>query len=160
MTPGPLPPLDTGQRVVPHEWIDYNGHMMDGYYPLAFSAATDAMLDRLGLGEAYRTGTGFGMYTVESHVCYARSVHSGTLLRFRTLVLGGDVKRLRAFHEMTDGADGAVVATNEVMLLHVNGDGEKVVPMPADRAAAVAALAAAHAALPVPPNAGRHIGQR
>jgi len=45
--------LGTGGRVVPPEWIDYNGHMMDAYYFLAFTEATEAFLDYVGLGAAY-----------------------------------------------------------------------------------------------------------
>lgn len=153
-------PLDTGTRTVPPEWIDYNGHMMDGYYSLAFTAATDALLDYLGLGAAYRAASGAGLYTVESHLCFSRSVHAGTVLRFRSRLLGCDAKRLHAFHEMSAAADGAVVATNELMFLHVRADGERVVPMPADRLSAAGRLAAAHAALPAPSSAGRRIAMR
>jgi acyl-CoA thioester hydrolase len=67
-------PLDTGGRPVPAEWIDYNGHMMDAYYFAAFTEATEALLDHVGLGTAYRAETGCGMYTAESRLCFARSV--------------------------------------------------------------------------------------
>ncbi|MGH3250050.1 MAG: thioesterase family protein [Trebonia sp.] len=157
---GPPRPLDTGTLTVPPEWIDYNGHMMDGYYSLAFTAATDALLDHLGLGEAYRATTGAGLYTVESHVCFSRSVRAGTVLRFRSRLLGRDAKRVHAFHEMSGAADGAMVATNELMFLHVRADGDRVAPMPQERLSAVSELAAAHAALPVPSNAGRRIELR
>ena len=46
-------PLATGGRTVPPEWIDYIGHMMDAYYFVAFTEATEAFLDHLGLGERY-----------------------------------------------------------------------------------------------------------
>jgi len=157
---GTIGPIATGERAVPSEWIDYNGHMMDGYYSLAFTEATEALLDHLGLGEAYRTASGHGMYTVESHLCYSRSVRAGTVLRFSSRLLGCDAKRLHAFHHMTDAADGALVATNELMFLHVRVDGERVVPMPPERLAAASQLAAAHGALHVPRNAGRRIGLR
>ena len=55
MNPGGL---STGGRVVPPEWIDYNGHMMDAYYFLAFTEATEAFLDHVGLGAAYPARTG------------------------------------------------------------------------------------------------------
>src|SRR5262249_58562827 len=88
---GPVSPpglLGTGEWAVPADWIDYNGHMMDGYYGLAFSDATEVFLDHVGLGEAYRQETGSGMYTVESHLCYRRSARAGQQLRFTTQVLG------------------------------------------------------------------------
>jgi len=145
--------LATGGRTVPPEWIDYNGHMMDAYYFLAFTEATDAFLDHLGLGAGYQARTGGGIYTAESHLCFVSGVTAGAELRYRTKLLGHDSKRLHVFHQMT--SEGSLAATCELMFLHVSGG--RVRPMPPDAAAAVAALAAAHAALPRPDRAGRHI---
>ena len=150
-------PLGTGERTVPADWIDYNGHMMDGYYALAFTEATDAFLDRLGLGAAYREQTGCSIYTVESHLCFFRSVRAGARLRYSTQLLGADAKRLHAFHRMTDAGTGEEMAANELMFLHVDIATEQVTPMPQSRRNAVDALAAQHAGLPAPPTAGRHI---
>jgi acyl-CoA thioester hydrolase len=150
-TPGPL---GTGERTVPADWIDYNGHMMDGYYAIAFTEATDALLDYLGLGAAYREETGSSIYTVESHLCFFRSVRAGVRLRYASQLLGVDAKRLHAFHRMTDAATGDELAANEVMLLHVDIATERVTPMPPPRRQAAEALAAGHAALPSrPPRA-------
>ena len=145
--------LGTGGRVVPPEWIDYNGHMMDAYYFLAFTEATEAFLDHLGLGAAYRARTGSGIYTAESHLCFLSGVTEGATLCYQTQLLGHDAKRLHVFHQMT-GA-GTLAATCELMFLHVSRD--RVAPMPPEAAAEVAALAAAHASLPRPDRAGRHI---
>jgi len=150
-------PLGTGGRTVPADWIDYNGHMMDGYYAIAFTEATEAFLDHLGLGAAYRRETGAGLYTVESHLCFAASVRAGAPLRYSSQLLGADEKRLHVFHRMTEAATGAEAATNELMFLHVDIATERVTAMPADRRRAVAALAAEHAALPAPMAAGRRI---
>lgn len=148
--------LDTGGRTVPAEWIDYNGHMMDAYYFVAFTEATEAFLDRVGLGEAYREESGRGIYTVESHLCFKASVRAGEPLSYRSQLLGYDAKRLHIFHQIMM-SDGAEAATNELMFLHVDLAGERVTAMPPERLAVVAALAAEHAALPVPPQAGRRI---
>jgi acyl-CoA thioester hydrolase len=146
--------LDTGGRVVPPEWIDYNGHMMDAYYFLAFTEATEAFLDHVGLGAAYQARTGSGIYTAESHLCFISGVRVGASLSYRTQLLGHDAKRLHVFHQMTS-AD-VVAATCELMFLHVSQD--RVTPMPASAAAAVAALADAQALVPRPEKAGRRIG--
>jgi len=150
--------LGTGDWAVPADWIDYNGHMMDGYYGLAFSDATEVFLDHIGLGEAYRKETGCGMYTVESHLRYLRSARAGQQLRFSTQVLDADAKRVRVFHRMADAATGDEVATEELMFLHVDGATERVTAIPPEHGEVVAALAAEHAALPAPPAAGRAIG--
>ena len=149
--------LGTGRRVVPGEWIDYNGHMMDGYYGIAFTEATDAFLDHVGLGAAYRAETGSTIYTVESHVCFARSVRAGATLEYESQLLGFDEKRLHVFHQMVQAGTGEQVATNELMFLHVDAATERVAPMPPTRLEPVRLLAAEHAALPAPPNAGRRI---
>jgi acyl-CoA thioester hydrolase len=141
---------------VPPEWIDYNGHMMDAYYFMAFTEATEAFLDHVGLGAAYRARTGSGIYTAESHLCFLSSVTAGATLAYRTQLLGHDAKRLHVFHQMT-GA-GQLAATCELMFLHVSHD--RVAPMPPEAGAAVAELAAAHAALPRPDRAGRRIAMR
>ena len=73
-----------------------------------------------------------------------------------THVLGADAKRLHIFHTMT-GADGAAIATAEHMLVHVDAAAERSAPMRPAVAEAVAALAAAHAAMPRPDAAGRRI---
>jgi acyl-CoA thioester hydrolase len=143
---------------VPPEWIDYNGHLMDAYYFVAFTEATEVLLDRLGLGAAYRARTGNGIYTAESHLCFLREVTAGATLSYRTQLLGQDAKRLHVFHEMT--SDGILAATCELMFLHVSGEPVvRVAPMPAEPARAVAALADAHASLPRPDRAGRHIAR-
>jgi len=148
--------LDTGSRTVPAEWIDYNGHMMDAYYFVAFTEATEAFLDHVGLGEAYREGSGCGIYTVESHLCFKSSVRAGELISYQSQLIGYDSKRLQIFHRIKNSS-GAEAATNELMFLHVNLAGERVTAMPPDRLAAVAALAAEQAGLPVPAEAGRRI---
>jgi acyl-CoA thioester hydrolase len=145
--------LSTGGRVVPPEWIDYNGHMMDAYYFMAFTEATEAFLDHVGLGAAYRSRTGSGIYTAESHLCFLSSVTSGATLAYHTQLLGQDAKRLHVFHRMIRA--GSVAATCELMFLHVSNG--RVAPMPPEPAAAVAAVAADQAALPRPDQAGRRI---
>ena len=152
----PGQPLSTGGRTVPAEWIDYNGHMMDAYYFLAFTEATEALLDHIGLGAGYRAETGCGMYTAESHLCFRASVQAGAELRYSTQVLGCDAKRLHVFHWMA-AAGGPDAATNELMFLHVDIALERVVPIPAEHRQFVMTLAAEHAALPRPDAAGRRI---
>jgi acyl-CoA thioester hydrolase len=148
--------LETGGRTVPQEWIDYNGHMMDAYYFVAFTEATESFLDHVDLGEAYRERSGCGIYTVESHLCFAASVREGEQLRYHSQLLGADAKRLHLFHTITT-VEGTQVATNELMFLHVALDGERVTAMPGEQQAIVEALAKEHHMLVLPPQAGRRI---
>jgi acyl-CoA thioester hydrolase len=151
--------LETGGRTVLADWIDYNGHMMDAYYSMAFTEATEALLDHLGLGAGYRAQTGNGIYTVESHVCFSASVRAGERLRYTSQLLGCDSRRLHVFHQILL-ASGAEAATNELMFLHVELAAERVTAIPSEHMATVSVLAAQHAMLPVPVAAGRGVTMR
>lgn len=150
-------PLNLHHATAPREWMDYNGHMMDGYYLVAFAFATDALLQYLGFGEAYRAQTGCTIYTAEAHLNFLREVKEGDPLTYHTTLLGADAKRLHVFHTMQHAHEGTLVATTEQMWLHVNQQSMRVEPMPPERLAQAQAVVAAHAALPRPPQAGRRI---
>ncbi|MFR9731447.1 thioesterase family protein, partial [Saccharopolyspora sp. MS10] len=115
------------QRVRP-EWIDYNGHLSEAYYVLVFGFATDAVLDRLGLDAAYRTSAGCSVYTVEAHVRYLREVGPDAELVVSTLITGGGAKKLVLCHEMR--VDGELVATEELLALHVDSAASRSAPFP------------------------------
>ncbi|HXY44905.1 MAG TPA: thioesterase family protein [Acidimicrobiales bacterium] len=149
-------PLRRRGGVLP-EWIDYNEHVMDGYYLVAFTDSTDACLEILGFGPAYRARTGCSVHTVETHVNFLREARLGDELDYETLLLGADAKRLRMFHTMSRTATGEVLATNELMLLHVDLALGGVSPMPVESLDLAQSMAAAHSSLGWPANAGRAI---
>jgi acyl-CoA thioester hydrolase len=149
----------TGTRILP-EWIDYNGHMMDGYYLVAFSDATEGVLQALGFGSAYRERTGCTIYTVEGHLTYIHEVAGGEPVRFETLIADHDAKRIHVVHEMQHAETGERLAVAELMFLHVCQESRTVEPMPAEQAARVATMAADHADLARPRELGRSIGMR
>ncbi|MDH3498847.1 MAG: L-carnitine dehydrogenase [Acidimicrobiia bacterium] len=114
--PTPLPLYEC--RVAP-DWVDYNDHMTESAYLLAFGWASDALFRYIGIDEAYRGG-GHSFYTVESHLVYHVEVSTGEPLRFTTQLLGHDHKRLHIFHAMYHGASGDLLCTNEQILVHVD----------------------------------------
>jgi len=151
-------PLVLHTETVRPEWIDYNGHMNVAYYVLAFDHATDALLDYLDLGAAYRQRANKSVFVLETHVTYDREVHAGDPLRFTTQILGYDAKRLHVFHHMYHATAEFLAATTELIMLHVDLAERRSAPMPDVALAKIEALARAHAALPKPPQAGRVIG--
>ncbi len=150
-------PLALHEEPVRAAWIDYNGHMNVAYYVLVFDHATDAFLERVGLDDAHREATGGSVFVVETHVTYVNEVHEGQRLAITTQVLGADDKRLRLFHRMVEAESGTLAATNEVMILHVDLNVRRVTPWPDAARWALMAQADAHAALDIPPEAGRGI---
>ncbi len=151
-------PLELYRCRVEPEWVDYNLHMGESFYLFAFGWASDALFRYVGIDEAYRQA-GHSFYTAESHITYRREAASGDPLRFTTQVLAADGKRLHLFHTMLDDA-GAEIATTEQMLLHVDTRTGRTAPTLPGPRRALEAIAAAHAALPRPADAGNVIGIR
>lgn len=124
-------------RVRP-EWVDYNGHMSEAYYVLVFGYTSDAFLDLIGMDEIYRRGTG----------------HS---LAVSTQVLGADAKRVRLFHTMNHADKGHLLATAELMLLHVDTTQPRGAAFAPEIQTQLARVAQAHSKLSRPTQAGRSI---
>jgi carnitine 3-dehydrogenase len=138
------------------EWIDYNGHMTEHRYLQVFGETTDALLLHIGADADY-LAAGLMYYTVETHIRHLKEVREGAALHVKTQILGADAKRLHVFHSLYNSGDGALLATAEQMLLHVDSKAGKAAPARADVAAKVAQLAAAQAGLAKPDAAGRRI---
>ena len=149
-------PLRLYQRAVDSAWIDYNGHMTEAAYLTAFGDASDALFRFIGIDEGYRAA-GHSFYTVETHINYYREVGAGEPLVFTTQLLGLDAKRLHLFHTMTHGESGALLATTEQMLVHVDMQAASAAPILPGVYAALEAIVAAHRAVPVPKQVGRQM---
>lgn len=130
-------------------WIDYNGHLSEAYYVLAFGHATDAVMDVVGLDADYRTAEDASLYTVEAHIRYLDEVSSGTDLEVRSSIIGVTAKLLWIWHELW--VEGRLRATEEVLGVHVSRGSSS--PLPTE----VATRARAACTTP-PPDAGRRIG--
>ncbi|NVK17299.1 MAG: thioesterase family protein [Methylocystaceae bacterium] len=108
------------KETVKKDWIDYNGHMNVAFYVLAFDHATDAVLEKVHMGPAYRHSEEKSIFVVESHVTYEGEVMERDGLEIQSYILGYDQKRLHLFHEMFSSTTKQKCATNEIMALHVD----------------------------------------
>ena len=156
--PHPVPFLSRPHRVE-EGWIDYNGHLNMAYYGVLFDRSVEEAFVALGLGGDYARTRRLTIYTAEVHISYLRELHLGDAVRCDFRLLDHDGKRLHIFQEMRH-EDGWLAATAESLALHIDMDGPKVTPFPADVLEKIEAMAAAHAALPRPERAGRAIGIR
>jgi acyl-CoA thioester hydrolase len=131
------------------EWIDYNGHLRDAYYVLIFSEAIDALMERVGLGAAYRARTGGTLYTLEMHLHYLHEVKQSDTAVVTARLLGVDAKRIHVSLELLRAGAPEVAASAEVMLLHVRQHEGRVTSaaLPAEVSAALGALQAAGAGM-------------
>jgi acyl-CoA thioester hydrolase len=153
-------PLVLHRASVLPEWVDYNGHMNEAYYVLVFGHATDAFYDYIGLDDAARRANARSVYTLEAHINYLNEAHRGDRLSIATQLLAHDAKRLHLYHAMRRDTDDSLLASIELMLLHVDMSGPRAAAFDAATAATVAAIAADHAGLGKPERVGRVIGLR
>jgi acyl-CoA thioester hydrolase len=151
-------PFNRYRDVVRPEWIDENDHMNMGYYVVVFDLATDLWLDHIGLGRAHKQSDSVTTFTLESHVCYLREVRAGDPLRFTTLLLGFDAKRIHYIHEMWHAEQHYLAATNELMSLHVSQTTRRAAPIAQTVVSRLETLRAVHRQAAVPASAGRNIG--
>ena len=160
MTAVEAAPFDEFRDRVRPEWIDENNHLNMGFYVVVFDFATDAWLDHIGLTSSWKSTHGVTTFTLEAHVNYVREIGDGAPLRFTTLLLGHDAKRMHYIHSMYHADEGYLAATNELMSLHVSQTTRRAAPMAPEIQARLAVLQAVHAKAPVPEQVGRHIGFR
>jgi acyl-CoA thioester hydrolase len=139
---------------------DYNGHMNVGYYLLAFENAAKAFFGYVDLSQSYRERSNHALFVSETHLTFEREVCAGDRLRFATQLLGTTDKAIDVMHFMYHAGEGYLAATNEVMYLHVNLESRRAAPIPEGTQDFLRRMAAAHARLPPPPQAGRRIELR
>jgi len=138
-------------------WIDYNGHMNVAYYVLAFDHATDAFLDAVGMGADYARNQGKSIFVADLNVSYRREAHAGDELAFEIRLLGRNDRRLHLFHTMRRGSDPALLATCELMCVHVDLESRRSAAFAPDRASRLDEVLASQAHLPQPEGVGRVI---
>ncbi|MFN8829686.1 MAG: thioesterase family protein [Labrys sp. (in: a-proteobacteria)] len=140
-------------------WIDYNGHLNDGYYAQVFSWATDEMMVRIGLGPDTRQATRHTIYTLETHVRFIAEVKLGAMIRIVCDIVEWDRKRLRILLTMTDESRDRVAATSEQLLISIDQSGAepRTAPWLPEVATAIEELAATAGQREWPDFVGRGI---
>jgi acyl-CoA thioester hydrolase len=139
------------------EWIDYNGHLNMAYYNVVFDRGGDEFLAELGFGPKYAAERKLTIYTAEVHICYVQEIHLDHIVTVTSQLIDFDAKRLHTYNEIVH-KDGWVAATAEVMSLHVDMNGPKVVPFPDDILPTLEFYKQTHSKLPIPARVGRSIG--
>ncbi len=152
-------PLRLHQTTVAPQWVDYNGHMSESCFLLAFGDSADAFFRYIGIDEDYRAG-GHSLFTVQTHLHHRHEADEGDALDLTLRVLDHDDKRVHVYHEMRRADDGTLLAAAEQMLVHVDTRAGRSSPMPAEVLDHVRAVQQAHAGLPVAELVGRPLAIR
>ncbi|MEP3435214.1 MAG: carnitine 3-dehydrogenase [Hoeflea sp.] len=150
----PLPadidqPLTTLNRVIPVDWMDYNGHMNESRYGQVFSDAGDVVMSMVGANQAYIAG-GLSYFTVSNEIGYLNETHLGDVIHVRTQVLEARGKKLRLYHEMIRTADDELLATCNQLLIHVSLETRRSCEPQGEVLANITALGEAQSKLPKP----------
>lgn len=152
-------PFLSEELVVQPEWIDFNNHLNMAFYGVLLDKGGMHGFNALGLDENYRRERGCTTMTADLRIRYLRELVLGDRLRcsFRIVKVAA-----KAFHYCQEliHSDGWVAATAESVNLNVEITARKVAPYPADRKAALDAMAADHARTPVPDWVGLPLGVR
>jgi carnitine 3-dehydrogenase len=154
----PIPvPLAFHRTPVLEAWTDYNDHMTESAFLLVFGDSSDTFFRYVGIDETYRAG-GRSIYTLETRIHNRREARVGDPLALTFRILDHDAKRLHVFHTMTNEATGALLATAEQILVHVDMKAGRSTPFPPELARRIAAIADAHKVLAVPQTVGVPVG--
>jgi acyl-CoA thioester hydrolase len=127
-------PARLWKETVRPEWLDYNGHLNEAYFVLIFSHATDAFMDRIGMDPASAERQVTSLYTLETHIRYLGECKAG------------------------DQVEVGLLATAEMVMLHVDMSGPKSAPFPDPVRAELEALWQAHGDLAAPPHLNGAMG--
>jgi acyl-CoA thioester hydrolase len=149
-------PLELHRCTVQPAWVDYNRHMSESCYLYVFGDNSDAFFRYFGIDDDYRA-LGHSIYTVETHIRNRREVTLGEPLRLTLRLIDFDHKRLHIIHEMFHGETGALLASAEQMLMHVDMRAGRSAPFPADIQQRLAVIHAAHSRAARPADVGRVI---
>lgn len=154
-------PVVLPEMEVRPDWIDYNGHMNVAYYTQAFDLSLDRLLeDHFGIGEAYARDFRMGPYSLQSHIHYIGEMLEGERFFCRAYLADHDAKRMHIAVEMINAGTGALAAFMENMTMNVDLTARRSAPYPDWAQARLAAWAAEHAGVDLPPQVGATIGIR
>jgi acyl-CoA thioester hydrolase len=152
-------PLRLHSCTVAPEWVDYNHHMSESCFLLVFGNSADAFFRFVGIDEDYRDA-GHSLYTAETRLRHRREASEGEPLTLTLQLLDHDSRRIHLYQEMLHGESGAVLATAEQLLVHVDTAAGRSADLPEDLLERISAIRQAHAILPWPDHASRPMGIR
>ena len=143
-----LAPLPVVYRtVIPPSYEDRNGHMNVRWYLVLYDEAGDAMYPMLGLGGGeYFAALGSGGFDLEHHVWYPAEVHVGDTVVIRARILARSPKLIHYLMFMVNETRGVVSSLFECVHAHADLTVRRTAPFPAQVAAQIDTLIAAHRA--------------
>ena len=133
--------------------------MHDARYIDVFHAGVSELFDTVGLGPDYWT-SGYGLFNLGMNLDYFRELFDGDPLRVTVNLLDFNHKLMHVYLELYHEDSGALCASNERLLIHVNLSTRKSAPFPQAIAARLDEVRRSCAEHPRPRNLGRTLAIR
>ncbi len=103
-----------------YRWeVDHNDHLTVAYYFTRLADAGLGLLDALGLGAGYAEREGRACVTVDCYVRYLRELRVGDIMHAESGVIAVEPDALVLGHRLFDSESGALCATAEQRVHHV-----------------------------------------
>jgi acyl-CoA thioester hydrolase len=125
----------SAEGVVLPEHIDANGHMNIRHYVEYDSLGTFAVVEDVGIDDAYRAERGMGLFTAEHHLRYHRELREGARFSVHVRFLARGERSLHLMAFLLDQDQGLLANTLEVLAVHVDLTTRRSTPIPEDIAA-------------------------
>lgn len=124
--------LETYRGTVFRWEVDNVDHFTVAYYFDRFGDATIAMTDTLGLGPAYTLRSGRAALTAACYVRYLHELRVADIMHIVSGVIRVGADSLVIGHKLFDSGSGALCATVEQRVVHLDADRRTLVPLADD----------------------------
>ncbi len=141
-------PLELIRVQVKPDWLDYNGHMNVTYYTMTFDQAFDKFQDRMGIGREYVEQEAQSFFALHYNIHYHSEVTRGQTLTVTLQLLEVGEKKIRVMMIMYADGSSNVVATGELLSIHVDMKSRRASAIPKEQREQLDLLLKSHKNLP------------
>ena len=124
--------LESARDMVKPWEIDVFGQSAFPFYIHRFSAGSIQTFAAFGMTPAYMRQERRGMSTFEFQLEFRGELHAGDPVHVRTALLHIGNSSIRVFHRMFNGRSGSLVASLDQFGVHLDVDGRRPTPLPAE----------------------------
>lgn len=151
------PVVRSGPLVVQSDWIDIYGHMNASRYFDVFVQEGYSLLNKIGLGSAYTSESGCGVFVVSVAAQFFHEMKQDETFRVSLRVLEVDKVRLLVLLEMFSETQSRLTATFEQLFLNVCLSTRKTKHFSNQVRDQLDQVAKDHSGIALPPKHVRHL---
>lgn len=142
------------------DWIDYNGHLNDAYYVVAFSRGLDGFMEAIGLNAEFREKQQVSMFTLQCMTHYFKEIDEGEAFTITCQLIDHDHNKVHLYLQMWHQETCEEHAAFEALMLHMNMRQRRSAPWLAETEEKVIAQFTQDQKRPQPDKVGASIGIR